>query len=682
MIVRPAHSTTSRPLVPAALILLASALASAAVADEPPLVPVTIKNETFFYLKLAVPDSSIDFYCMYLQVDPYKPCGPEVYERPPLVLAPGAQVDLQLRQFQDWSLVDAASGYQLTKVSLDSYDRYVGPEGYFSAWPDRWQQYDRRGEPGLDWDEIARSEEYAHLRARGSGTPLAELMVPLDGGAVLRLDHRDDRWVVDQHWMVTAHRWRDGRASLRIPITARLDQLLWHRTSQQLSFRLDNQLREPVWRYWFDASHFEHLGQEVAANGKEEIGAYSGGPSVFRTQSGKAVGSYIMVDEADPSYTITQDSAAAFDPVPTSQLPEPLPPMDDVMKRQVTPDRRYDEHTFLVAHNAYANREDGWTYSQQSFNISNLLENQGVRGLELDVELEDHNGQKDLYLCHGSCGLSSMYGLRPLRRLADALAEVVLFLNDPANAGEVVTVFLEVSAGYNPDHYFNGRILQALEDSGAIQVSPVWGQGTRVTSSLVFWPDAPKDSKLTLAPGLSWDLNPSRGSYDWPTIQQMINKGQRLVLFIDRNQGQGSTWANLPFTWRYVRESDYSNQDHLNVWYSDSSCDERGESTQRSGLDPRGPNRTLLRMNHFPASSVTTFYGYANRLGRLLRRAQSCARTFSLVPNFVVVDYVETGGALQLVDGLNTKVWSNPMRLQALANLAIKHNPASGKEEL
>lgn len=50
--------------------------------------------------------------------------------------------------------------------------------------------------------------------------------------------------------------------------------------------------------------------------------------------------------------------------------------------------RRYDQVTFLTAHNAFASTENGWLYAQQGLSISNQLK-LGVRGLMLDI----HQGQ-------------------------------------------------------------------------------------------------------------------------------------------------------------------------------------------------------------------------------------------------------------------------------------------------
>lgn len=52
----------------------------------------------------------------------------------------------------------------------------------------------------------------------------------------------------------------------------------------------------------------------------------------------------------------------------------------------IDPSRRYDQVTFLTAHNAFANTEDGWLYAQQALSIPNQLR-LGVRGLMLDIHM-------------------------------------------------------------------------------------------------------------------------------------------------------------------------------------------------------------------------------------------------------------------------------------------------------
>lgn len=55
------------------------------------------------------------------------------------------------------------------------------------------------------------------------------------------------------------------------------------------------------------------------------------------------------------------------------------------------PNRRYDQVTFLTAHNAFASTQDGWLYAQQAVSIPNQLK-LGVRGFMLDL----HMGQGGL----------------------------------------------------------------------------------------------------------------------------------------------------------------------------------------------------------------------------------------------------------------------------------------------
>ncbi len=63
-----------------------------------------------------------------------------------------------------------------------------------------------------------------------------------------------------------------------------------------------------------------------------------------------------------------------------------MPAWGSTVDDEINPQRRYDQVTFLTAHNAFASTQEGWLYAQQALSIPNQLQF-GVRGLMLDIHM-------------------------------------------------------------------------------------------------------------------------------------------------------------------------------------------------------------------------------------------------------------------------------------------------------
>ena len=302
--------------------------------------------------------------------------------------------------------------------------------------------------------------------------------------------------------------------------------------------------------------------------------------------------------------------------------------------------KKYNEVTFLAAHNAHCNKEDGWTYSQQSFTITKLLENYGVRALELDVYVRNN----ELLMCHGILGCGKTF--------ESALIEINSFLDN--NPEAIVTIFIESEKGWDPTRSTNTLFENTYRSSGVFDK--------------IFWPNF--DPNTPVDRDKTYGVNRGNNTtYVWPTLQTMINDNRRLLIFQDKFFGENSIQSINPFTWRYVEENDFSDQDH---WYLLSyGCNEREQSLLPKYNIFSSIKRPILRLNHFPKFSGLTFYYRANRLGRLMERSKDCASEFGLVPNFIMIDYVETGGGLELVNLINKEVWTAQNPLEALQSLNL-----------
>ncbi len=164
-------------------------------------------------------------------------------------------------------------------------------------------------------------------------------------------------------------------------------------------------------------------------------------------------------------------------------------------------DRPYNEVAFLTTHNAYNAQQEGFTFPNQNFGLTEQLNN-GVRALMIDVY--DLGGVPSVY--HGFSILGNA-------TLQSNLLEIKQFLD--ANPNEVVTIILECY----------------------------------VSSSTIA-------SELTTA-GLFNYLYTKPINGNWNTLSEMIDQDKRLVVFTDMNDaGVGQEWYH--YAWDHCVETHYS----------------------------------------------------------------------------------------------------------------------------
>jgi hypothetical protein len=272
---------------------------------------------------------------------------------------------------------------------------------------------------------------------------------------------------------------------------------------------------------------------------------------------------------------------------------------------------RFDELTFLTAHNAFANTQDSnWIVPNQSRGIARALAD-GVRGFMLDVHSFESGTARciasfgsdcygrDVYLCHGNCGGVPGIGYAlPRQRLADSLQRIVDFLL--ANPEEIVTVFLE--------DYVN------RDQLGSVLA------GVRGLRDLVFDPYA-------------WDVQKN----GWPRAASMVHAGDRLLLISDRADKRA---LGVAFAQDFTVEN-YWSMGGLNPDYA---CRSRWDHLP---LD-RGEAgfRRLFVMNHFRDVAASVTASNDNRHENLTERLERhCVPAARRKPNFLAVDFYETGDA-------------------------------------
>lgn len=294
-------------------------------------------------------------------------------------------------------------------------------------------------------------------------------------------------------------------------------------------------------------------------------------------------------------------------------------------------DRRYDEVAYAASHNSMSVlNEPGWFLAEQTDPIPAQLD-QGVRVLLVDVwsgrpgsgvvrtaassyeealaianeelgpqvvdaalRIADSiagqaTGPEARFMCHGLCETGSTPWLRTLEQLRGWLV---------SNPSEVVTLFIE-------DHVAADLIADDIVASGLVP--------------LIATPPAPGDP--------------------WPTLGEMVEADQRLVVMLEEGVGgESAPWMVNGFD--YTQDTPYTFPSA-----DDFSCDHN-----------RGPDdASLLLLNHWLANftSLVTDAESVNRRDVLLGRAEQCADERGQIPNFVAVNYVDRGDLYAVVDTLN-----------------------------
>lgn len=382
------------------------------------------------------------------------------------------------------------------------------------------------------------------------------------------------------------------------------------------------------------------------------IGIAASASTIVSTAVGVGAVAYVV---AQTSAAIASDPGShrstiypPYKPPGGGTITPPKPPVDATKDKS----RRYDQYSYLTAHNAYATSADGWFYAQQSLSMTEQM-NRGVRALMLDIHRDScftanrcsgscsecPNGNiVDVYLCHGNCGSACnlTQWLRPLQkliRLDQSLTEVKTFIEK--NKNEVMTIIFESCIGDS------SLVKTNFRRSGI--------------DKYVFYPDGTpmKTSKGTT---VRWNVLDSirLGGKPWPTQQWMIDNGLRLVVFSSRRDD------GYPRQWDYTVENSYSDQ---NIWsgshFQMIPCVKRSESS------PLSDTTKMFVFNHFPifdpgmvipANTYIIINAYNNITGRI---NGNCMTAAGRIPNFIATDFIQygdDGGPRKVVDDLN-KSW-------------------------
>jgi hypothetical protein len=249
--------------------------------------------------------------------------------------------------------------------------------------------------------------------------------------------------------------------------------------------------------------------------------------------------------------------------------------------------RAYDQVTYPGTHGSYSVSSEGFLAPDQTYSVARQLAD-GIRVLHFEV----HVYEGGVYACHSACLIGKML-------FVDEMKSVDAFL--VANPGEVVTLLLERS----DDVITADDIGTAMKTAGLepfTHVQPV------------------------AAP--------------WPTLGEMIQKGERLVALLDNTAGSSSLWL-LP-RWQLTWETPWDNEIPSDFGRCNADRGVMGDGvyvvdTYLEDLGIETPAHAAL-VNYDPF---------------LVTRLLYCQRATSTLPNFAMVNFYDVSDVFSVVDVLN-----------------------------
>jgi len=274
-------------------------------------------------------------------------------------------------------------------------------------------------------------------------------------------------------------------------------------------------------------------------------------------------------------------------------------PIEPILQKcngsEILCDKKYDEVAYLTTHNAYNYSDEPGAYSlpNQTHSINQQLED-GVKAFMLDIYHPDEwleEPAESIWLYHSLSLAGSKLFSEELAVFKEYLA---------ANENEVITFILETYVPFN-------LLKQSFEEAG-------------------------------LTPYLYPLHNENE---EWPTLATMIENNQRLVVLTESADSNADDW--YIDMWQVAVETHFSNNAQ-----SDFNCDYNRGNAENS----------LFVLNHFITNPVLGIgeidsARFINQYNYLLNRIELCESETGKLPNYIAVDFYESGNSLDVVDFLN-----------------------------
>ncbi|KIX05856.1 uncharacterized protein Z518_03829 [Rhinocladiella mackenziei CBS 650.93] len=296
----------------------------------------------------------------------------------------------------------------------------------------------------------------------------------------------------------------------------------------------------------------------------------------------------------------------------------------DISERQSTacnnsPDlcsKPYNSIAHLGAHDSPFVRDasTGFSTSGNQYYNSSVQLSAGVRLLSAQI----HKSNGEWHLCHTSCDLLDA-GL-----LSDWLKEIKAWMEN--NPNDVVTILL-----VNSDDGTPSELAQEFTTASVTDIAYV-------------------------PPSLS---TPPQ---TWPTLQELISSGKRLLTFV-ANMPPSTVTSDegyLMDEFTFIFENPYDN-----VQVTDFTCSpDRPSSVQGNSQAAISSNRMALT-NHFlyeeglfdiqtpNVDNITITNSPGNSVGNLGYALSSCKTDYGKPSTFVLVDFFDQGPAIDAVDAIN-----------------------------